>query len=37
MIASYAPDPVDGAFIVDDRPGIGVDIDERAVRRYAVA
>jgi galactonate dehydratase len=35
-IASYAPDPVDGAFVVDDRPGVGVDVDEAAVRKYAV-
>lgn len=36
-ICSVAPQPVDGAFLLDDRPGIGVEIDEDAVRRYAVA
>ena len=36
QIARRAPRPDDGAFILDDTPGLGVDIDEDALRRYAL-
>ena len=36
-VTSQFPQPVDGAFPLDDQPGLGVTIDEEAVARYAVA
>jgi len=36
QIATRYPEPVAGAFIVDDTPGLGVEIDEAAVARFAV-
>ena len=36
-VTSQFPEPVDGAFPLDDQPGLGVTIDEEAVARYAVA
>jgi L-alanine-DL-glutamate epimerase-like enolase superfamily enzyme len=35
-IASTHPAPKSGAFAIDDTPGLGVDIDEEAVRSFAV-
>ena len=35
-IASRFPAPVDGEFLMDDTPGLGVDIDEAAVARFSV-
>jgi len=34
-IATTYPRPVDGQFAVDDTPGLGIDIDEDAVARFA--
>jgi len=36
QIATRYPEPVDGAFPLDDTPGLGVSIDEAAVARFAV-
>lgn len=36
QIASQYPEPVNGAFMLDDRPGLGVEIDEAMVEKYAV-
>ncbi len=35
-ICAEYPSPVDGEFLVTDMPGMGVTIDEDAVRRYAI-
>ena len=35
-IALKFPEPVNGVFVLDDTPGLGVEIDEAAVERYAV-
>ena len=35
--ATVHPDVVDGHFVADDRPGLGVEIDEAMVRRLAEA
>ena len=35
-IAKKYPEPVDGAFVVDDTPGLGVEIDAEAVARFSV-
>ena len=35
-IARRAPRLVDGAFILDDEPGLGVDVDDEALERYAI-
>ncbi len=35
-IARSYPAPVDGAFVLDDTPGLGIEIDEEAVERFAV-
>ena len=35
-VASTFPEPVDGGFMVDDRPGLGVEIDQAAVEQFAV-
>ena len=34
-IANTYPTPRDGAFVIDDSPGLGVDIDEDAVRSFS--
>ncbi|MCB0083431.1 MAG: hypothetical protein KDE47_20960, partial [Caldilineaceae bacterium] len=34
-IAKAYPAPVNGAFVLDDRPGLGVEIDEEQVAAYA--
>lgn len=34
QITSRYPEPVDGAFPLDDTPGLGVTVDEEAVARY---
>ena len=34
-IARSAPQPVDGAFILDDKPGLGVDIDEDTLAAFS--
>jgi L-alanine-DL-glutamate epimerase-like enolase superfamily enzyme len=31
-----APQPVDGAFILDDKPGLGVEIDEEALAEFSL-
>ncbi|MEZ4713840.1 MAG: enolase C-terminal domain-like protein [Caldilineaceae bacterium] len=36
-ITSQFPEPVNGAFPLDARPGLGVTVDEDAVVRYLVA
>lgn len=35
-IATHFPEPVDGAFVVAGEPGLGVEIDQKAVERYSV-
>ncbi len=35
-IATKFPEPMNGEFVLDDTPGLGVEIDEAAVARYAV-
>ena len=35
-IAKSFPKPVDGRFLLDDTPGLGVEIDEDAVREFSV-
>ena len=35
-IAKVYPEPVDGHFPLDDTPGLGVEIDEEAVREFSV-
>ena len=30
-------DPVDGCMAVPDRPGLGVELDEDKIKRYAIA
>lgn len=35
-IATLYPEPVDGAFKLDERPGLGVEVDERAVAEFAL-
>ena len=35
-IARSAPQPVDGAFILDDKPGLGVDIDEDTLAAFSI-
>ena len=35
-IAKKFPEPVNGEFVLDDVPGLGVEIDEAAVERYSV-
>jgi len=35
-ICTTYPSPVDGEFLVSDTPGMGLTIDEDAVRRYAI-
>lgn len=35
-IAKSYPKPVDGHFLLDDTPGLGVEIDEDAVREFSV-
>lgn len=37
QIASTYPEPLDGAFVLDEQPGLGVEIDQAAVEAYAVA
>jgi len=34
-VASRYPEPVNGEFILDDTPGLGVEIDEAAVERFS--
>jgi len=34
-IASAYPEPVNGAFVLDDTPGLGVEIDEAQVAAYS--
>lgn len=36
QIATSYPEPVDGAFPLDHTPGLGVEVDEGAVRKYSV-
>ena len=36
QIARSAPQPVDGAFILDDKPGLGVDIDEDTLAAFSI-
>ena len=35
-IAVRFPEPVDGEFVLDDVPGLGVEVDEAAVERYSI-
>ena len=35
-IARSAPQPVEGAFILDDKPGLGVDIDEDTLAAFSI-
>ena len=35
-IASRFPAPIDGEFLMDDTPGLGVEIDEAAIARFSV-
>lgn len=37
QIATRYPEPVDGVFPLDDTPGLGVEIDQEAVMRFAVS
>ncbi|MEZ4862491.1 MAG: mandelate racemase/muconate lactonizing enzyme family protein [Caldilineaceae bacterium] len=36
LITTRHPEPVNGAFLLDDTPGLGVEIDEAKVAAYAV-
>ena len=36
QIATRYPEPVEGAFLLDNTPGLGVEIDEAAVAQFAV-
>ena len=35
-VATRYPEPVNGEFVLDDTPGLGVEIDEAAVERFSV-
>ena len=35
-VATRYPEPVNGAFVLDDTPGLGVEIGEAAVQRFSV-
>ncbi len=35
-IAKTYPTPVDGAFMSDDKPGLGVAVDEAAVEKFSI-
>lgn len=35
-VATRYPEPVNGEFVLDDTPGLGVDVDEAAVERFSV-
>ena len=36
-ITAKYPAPVDGAFVLDDTPGLGVEVDEAAVESFALS